>query len=331
MGQRLVQALIDTGRFSVRVFDVRPCPVPGVESVVGDLRNPEDVVKALNGIAVVFHVATAAPTGENATNKALMTAVNVDGTANLIDACKSCGVDKLIYTSSASVVFSGKALVNVDETLPYAEPPQDYYTKTKLEAEKLVLQANSQKLATCALRPSGIFGPGDQLTLPTIIGRAQKGKLWFIMGDGSNMMSWTYVDNVASALVQAADALKIGNKIAGQAYFITNQQDYPFWDMLGDFCEGLGYKRPRVRLPVYLFLLVAIIFEYIIKPILSLLNIQPKQDITVFRILVATRHRTFSTKRAEADFGYVAKVPLKEGVRRTLESFSHLRAKEKAS
>lgn len=84
------------------------------------------------GQDVVFHVATAQYFGgEGSNSKTLMYGVNVLGTQNVIDACIIQEVPKLVYTSSASVVFEGKDLVNVDETIPYAAKPMDYYTGTK--------------------------------------------------------------------------------------------------------------------------------------------------------------------------------------------------------
>lgn len=80
---------------------------------------------------MVFHTATVAPTADDSANKALAYAVNVDGTRNVIDACIASGVPKLVYTSSASVVFDGSDLNNVDESAPYAQKPLDYYTETK--------------------------------------------------------------------------------------------------------------------------------------------------------------------------------------------------------
>ena len=85
------------------------------------------------GQDVVFHVATAQYFGgEGSNSKTLMHGVNVLGTQNVIDACVLQEVPKLVYTSSASVVFEGKDLVNVDETTPYAANPLDYYTGTKV-------------------------------------------------------------------------------------------------------------------------------------------------------------------------------------------------------
>ena len=81
---------------------------------------------------VVFHCATAQLVGVNSKNENLMYSVNVTGTTNVIDACIKHKVPRLIYTSTASVVFEGKSLVNVDETHPYATKPMDFYTSTKV-------------------------------------------------------------------------------------------------------------------------------------------------------------------------------------------------------
>jgi hypothetical protein len=89
------------------------------------------------GMEVVFHCATMAPSAENATSKALAYAVNVRGTENVIQACQAEGVPKLVYTSSASVVFDGRDLNDVDETAPYAAKPLDYYTQTKVGTSSL--------------------------------------------------------------------------------------------------------------------------------------------------------------------------------------------------
>lgn len=84
------------------------------------------------GMDVIFHCATAQLIGANASNEKLMLSVNVTGTTNIIDACIKHKVPRLVYTSTASVVFEGKPLVDVDETQPYASKPMDFYTSTKV-------------------------------------------------------------------------------------------------------------------------------------------------------------------------------------------------------
>ena len=87
--------------------------------------------------------------------------VNIQGTRNLIKASQLNDIRQFIYTSTASVVFDGSDLNNVNETHPYCTKYLDPYIETKIIAEREVLAANSDQLRCCALRPSGIFGPND--------------------------------------------------------------------------------------------------------------------------------------------------------------------------
>jgi nucleoside-diphosphate-sugar epimerase len=337
LGRHIVEQLLDTGKYNVRVFDIR-APLPGtfdprVEFVVGDLRKFEDVVTACSGCSVVFHVATASPTGANAYNHALMQGVNVDGTRNVVDACVKCKVPSLVYTSSASVVFDGKDLFLADEkATPYAAKPLDFYTVTKIEGEKVVLEANGKGgVATCALRPSGIFGEYDLLTVPTTVEKARAGKMKYILGDGKNMMDWTYAGNVAAAHLAAANVLAakgLGSKAAGNAYFVTNDDPRPFWGFMGDVCDGLGYGRPRIHLPVGVILFIAYIMQYLIIPLLRPFK-RLETDFTPFRIIVASSNRTFSCARAKKDLGYRPAVSMDEALERTLTHFAHLKKDNK--
>ena len=92
------------------------------------------------GIKVCFHVATAAPSAENSISETLMKRVNVDGTQNVIDACVRQRVEKLIYTSTASVAFDGSDILYKDEEqLGYASFPVDQYTGTKVRSSLCTL------------------------------------------------------------------------------------------------------------------------------------------------------------------------------------------------
>jgi sterol-4alpha-carboxylate 3-dehydrogenase (decarboxylating) len=81
---------------------------------------------------------------------------------------------------------------------------------------------------------------------------------------------------------QAADKLSPGSPLAGEAFFITNQQPVPFWGFTGDLLEGLGYGRPRIKLPFGLILFFAMLFEYVIRPLLKPIK-ELSTDFTVFR------------------------------------------------
>ena len=345
LGRHIVEQLKKSNEYdSIRVMDIRVPEqgdrVEGVEYVGCDLRKQEQVDEAIDGASVVIHTATAAPTGANAYNHGLMESVNVDGTRHVIESCWKYGVKALVYTSSASVVFDGKDLVMVNEDVPYASKPLDFYTVTKIEGEKLVLAANGKHgLLTCSLRPSGIFGEYDQLTVPTIIAKAKAGKMKYIIGSGENMMDWTYAGNVAHAHILAASHLlqaasqqqskgQIEAKAGGKAYFITNNDPKPFWGMMGDICQGLGYGRPRIHLPFMLVMAIACFVQYILVPLLKPFK-RLETDFTPFRITVSAVNRTFSPKRAMDDFGYQPRVDMDEALKRTLLYFSFLKREDK--
>lgn len=83
----------------------------------------------------------------------------MDGTKAIIAAAISTGVRKLVYTSSAGVVFNGADIIDIDERLPPPDKPLDAYNESKAKAEEAVLAANGTGgLLTVALRPAGIFG-----------------------------------------------------------------------------------------------------------------------------------------------------------------------------
>lgn len=135
--------------------------------------------------------------------------VNITGTQTVIDACVSHSVPKLVYTSSAGVVYSGEEnLVDVDERMDFPQVPLDAYNATKAVAEDLVLKANGKDgLKTCAIRPAGIFGPGDRQALPGFVKVMENKQTKFQIGDNTNLFDWTYVGNVAHAHLLAADRL----------------------------------------------------------------------------------------------------------------------------
>ncbi|GAA5895983.1 uncharacterized protein JCM6883_001680 [Sporobolomyces salmoneus] len=157
-----------------------------------------------SGATTVFH--TASPwTGSG---KEVCEKVNVEGTQTIVDACVQEGVKKLVFTSSAGTVYNGVDLINVDERMPFPKEELDPYNVTKAKAERIVLEANGRNgLLTVALRPAGIFGPGDRQALPGVMEVLKSGKTKFQVGSNENLFDWTYVDNVVHAHLIAAERL----------------------------------------------------------------------------------------------------------------------------
>ncbi|GAA5947653.1 hypothetical protein JCM3765_001020 [Sporobolomyces pararoseus] len=175
-----------------------------------DITSAESMFKALelSGATTVFH--TASPHA-NASAE-VWQKVNVEGTQVVVDACKRAGVRKLVFTSSATVVFEDEALKNVDERVPTVnlegERGEPTYVSTKAKAERIVLDANGQDgLLTCSLRLSGIIGPGDRQVIPGFIEVYKAYQSPFQMGSNENLFDFVTVKNVVHAHLLAAEKL----------------------------------------------------------------------------------------------------------------------------
>ncbi|KAJ3088492.1 hypothetical protein HK102_008602 [Quaeritorhiza haematococci] len=316
VGGWVVQKLLERNAHSVTVFDVRETKIdPRVKSIVGDLRSLSDVVSACEGKTVVIH--TASPPHD--AGPKVYFPVNVDGTRNVIDACVKCGVKKLIYTSSSSVVFKGQDLIDADEKMPHCEVFPDEYNESKAKAEQLVLEANGKGgLLTISLRPAGIFGPRDTQAIRKMYNAAISGKHRTMLGQNRTLLDYTYVENIAYALVLAADKLAPNNGTAGEAFFITNDAPLYFWDLPKMIFEGLDI-RPSLYMSVPFS--VAFPLAYVADAIKFLVSPFYKMDITfsVFVIKQISVNRCFNIEKAKKLLGYEPIVPMDEAVKRTVD------------
>lgn len=223
----------------------------GVSTVRVDLGDPMDGADTLalaledHAVDTVFHCA--AKPGVWGPARAYEWA-NVDATSNVIRACRESGVGRLVFTSSPSAVFDGTSHRNAKNDVPYPTRYLAHYPRTKAAAERLVLEANGPGLATTALRPHLIFGPGDPNLVPRLIARSDAGRLR-IVGSGDSEVSLTFVENGASAHLVAAEALcEAGHAAdcAGQAYFVNDLEPVKLWEWINRILEGTG-RPPVIR------------------------------------------------------------------------------------
>jgi nucleoside-diphosphate-sugar epimerase len=239
LGRAIVERLLERGDDVVIAArsdypDVREM---GAEQVRGDLGDADIARRACEGCDAVIH--TAAKAGVWGDPKDFWRS-NVTATQNVVDACREHGVGKLVFTGSPSATFDGGDAVNGPRDLPYPDDFLAEYPKTKAASEKIALEANGPELATTALRPHLIWGPGDPHLLPRIVGRHRDGQLK-IVGDGENVVDMTHVDNAAAAHIQALDALESHEAPhAGKAYFISDDKPVKMWSWLNDVFAELG-------------------------------------------------------------------------------------------
>lgn len=280
-----------------------------VETQQGDIRDIAAVRRACEGIDVVFH--TAAVPGIWGPWEHYH-AINTIGTQNVLQACLESNVRKLIYTSSPSVIYDGKDHLNVNESYPYPTSYLCHYPHSKAMAERAVLEANgSNGLATAALRPHLIWGPRDNHLIPRLIDRARSGRLRRV-GDGQNLISMSYVENAATAHLQAADRLEVGSPVAGQAYFINEREPVNLWSWVDEILSQAGLPPLKKRISASMAYALGATCE----AVYSVLRLKGEPPMTRFLALQLSGSHYYSVDKARHDFGYEPAISVAEGMRR---------------
>ncbi len=280
----------------------------GVEQHRGDLSDVRVINEAVSGCDIVYHVAAKAGVWGRFED---FYQANVLGTRNIIDACRREGVAKLVYTSSPSVVFDGRDMEDVDESVPYPDHYEAFYPQTKAEAERMVLAANSPGLATVALRPHLIWGPEDNHLTPRILDRGRRGKLRRI-GTAPCLVDTTYIDNAAEAHLQAAAHLSIGSPVAGKVYFIAQGEPVPLWDMVNRILAAGGLPPVSGRISPR----AAYAAGRLLERVYRLFRLRGEPPMTRFVARELSTAHWFDLRAARRDFGYSPKISLDEGMAR---------------
>lgn len=254
VGANLVTTLLDRG-YRVRSFDRAPSPLPQhphLEVLRGDICDPGVCAAAVDGIDTIFHTAAIIELmgGASVTNEYRQRsfAVNVGGTENLVHAGQAAGVQRFVYTSSNSVVMGGQNIAGGDETLPYTKRFNDLYTETKVVAERFVMSQNGVGgMLTCAIRPSGIWGRGDQTMFRKLFESVIAGHVKVLIGRKSARLDNSYVHNLIHGFILAAEHLVPGGTAPGQAYFINDGEPINMFEFARPVVEACGQHWPRLR------------------------------------------------------------------------------------
>ncbi len=292
VGLALVRRLVELG-YKVTSFSRNLHPEHlslKVKIVRGNLLNSSDINTACNRIDTVFH--NAAKVGVWGSYRDFFN-TNVLGTSHLIDACIKNGIKKLIYTSSASVVFSGADIEGVNESISYPVKHVSHYTYTKAVAEQMVLSANSDTLKTIALRPHLIWGPGDTQLIPKIVQHAKSGKLRK-PGKKDHLIDTTHINNLINACFQAMKKMDENPSVCGKAFFITNGKPVLVWDFINEITHSAGLPAVQKTIPEPLAFFIA----WMLERIYLLLRIKSEPYITRFLVQELCTHHWFDISAA---------------------------------
>ena len=313
LGQALCRALQARGHEVTSFSRSRHAALDalGVRQLQGDLADRQTVLAACaEGFDAVLH--NAAKAGTWGSYQSYFDA-NVTGTRNVIAACRVHEIGRLVHTSTPSVAHRATHPVegaSADE-VSYGEGVKAHYAATKIIAEREVLAANDAGLATVALRPRLIWGPGDTQILPKLVERARSGRLRLV-GSGDNLVDTTYIDNAAQAHVDALEHLHAGAACAGRAYFISNGEPWPLREVLNGLLRAAGAPEVQATLPFRAAYAIGAVCEVL----WTALPLRGDPPMTRFLAEQLSTAHWYSMAPATRDFGYVPKVSMAEGLAR---------------
>lgn len=224
MASKLVLLLLERGRFSFRLLEHRsPAKIESCETVSGDMNDPESLDRACQGMDGVLHLAALT----HSSNDAEYFRVNLEGTKNLLEACKKNDVKKFIFISSAAASGEGGA-----------------YGLSKLKSEELVCKS---KLEWNILRPSEVYGPQMEEGIGKLISWVKNLQCIPVIGDGSYCLSPVYIDDVVEAMAQVV----MSPGLISQKLNLCGPEIIPFKDVIDRLSCFLQVRRYKVFIPVW--------------------------------------------------------------------------------
>jgi nucleoside-diphosphate-sugar epimerase len=311
LGSHIVEKLIAMGepvRALVRpASDTRLLDQWGVEKVPGDITAPQSLVEAMKGVQRVYHVA--AQVGDWGPWERFV-AVTIEGTGNMLEAARRAKIERFLHVSSISAYGhpDGEAMV-LDESAPLGVNLHrwSYYSRAKVEAEKLVWQAhNKGDVPVTVVKPSWLYGPRDRASMPRLIRAIRAGKARLI-GDGTNRLNLTYAGNEAEGCILAAT----NEKALGQAYNLSSDGAIQQREYINRIAERLGCPPVTRKVPYRVARGAAFLMELFGHA----LGRKTPPLVTRYSVWLIGRKCFFSSEKARRELGWQATVGYDEGIR----------------
>jgi len=308
LGGHLAALLVAKG-YQVRALarttsDLGKLTALGVEVVPGDLGDRESLCRAAAGQRLVFH--TAGKVADWGPPDAFFQA-NEIGVANMIAACQQAGVERLIHTSSLTVLGLPRHGKLIDESSPYGTDVRDPYSVSKIAGEKLMRAAHGHMgLGVTIVRPGVIWGPGDITIIPRFAALLRRGRMVLTNG-GRNLIALSHVDNLATGMLLAAET----EAAAGEIYHITDGEELTARTALHALAEALGTQPPHRSLPFWALYAVGATLE----GVATICGRTKPPAITRYGVRLASCHCRYDLHKAQRELGYIPHVTFREGIR----------------
>jgi dihydroflavonol-4-reductase len=304
IGQHLVATLVASGR-QTRVLDLRPPgrAVANAQYIKGSVLDHKLVDQALEGVDEVYHLAGLP--GMWVAHKDDFHAVNCRGTEVVISAARKRGVTRLLHCSTESILFHSSGQAGVEDMLLTADDMPGPYTRSKLLAERLAMEAAASGFPVVIGSPTMPIGPHDHnLTPPTAMLRRFLGKrVQFYLDFVLNLVD---VRDVAAGLVLAMERGKIGQR------YILGGESIPLEKLLEYVATITGKDSLRVPVPGRFAEAIAAILEFMADHVT-----RTPPSATAEAVRIALRSTALSTERAQRELGYAPR-PIESALRETI-------------
>jgi dihydroflavonol-4-reductase len=296
IGRHLVEQLAARGE-RVRVLDLRPIAgsLEGVEQVVGSVTDPAAVARAMDGCERVFHLA--ANPNLWAPDPKSFDAVNHQGTRRVLDAAQKLGVQRLVYTSTESILKSYRAprqsvRALIDETVVLTlEDMPGPYCRSKFLAEEAAREAARGGLPVVIVNPTMPIGPGDDLLTPP-----SRMILGFLNGETPAYLDCEF--NLVDARDVAAGQNLAAEKGRGGERYILGNVNLSLGALLAELQRLTGLPMPRTRIPYALALASALVSE-------GISNVTKKPPVAPLTgVRLARTSMAFDCSKARTDLGW---------------------------
>lgn len=311
LGQRLAKRLVNAG-YQVRALVRKQSNVSAlmklrVEIAFGDLADQATVVGAVKGVDVVVH----AGAGTSGTAKDSETAT-IQGTRNVLDACRLCCINKLVYISSCNVYevagYTENQVVTEDAQLERFAFRRGHYSAAKMQAETLVTEAlNRDGYPIVVLRPGTLYGPGGEI-YTKMMGLSFAGRIFVVFGDGKGALPLVHVDNLVDSIVEC-----LLNSAADNQVFNVVDQDLVTKTM---YMEQVVKRLYPKAIVIYCPMAFLVILAWLQEKLLALFGPQPVHS--VYRLRSSQKPVRYSTTKIQNRIGWRSRIRFQQGAEQLL-------------
>jgi len=292
VGANLAEALLRQGT-EVRILRRRSSDLRAIAGIdarhyLGDIRDPASLKEAIHTCDTVFHTAAIVKYWKARWEEQL--AVNVEGTSNVITACLSEGVTRLVHVSSIAALGHPQHQHLADEETPYNWPEEPGYKYSKRLAELKVLKGVKKGLNAVIVNPSVIIGERDiNFHGGSLLTNARKGTTLFYIDGGMNVV---YVGDVVKGMIRAAERGRCGERYILGGVNMTTREAFT------RTAELVGGRTPVARIPIPVLHTVT----KLVEATFGFLGKEP--PITMDLMVNAGIYNWYSSAKAERELGY---------------------------